>query len=76
MGRTLYKSAKEGIEWVLLQMFPRLTTKERSCHVYNDSMPSKQIIRQTIMYGATLHVTRLQNDSCDCIQNTGKISYY
>ena len=27
-----------------------ITTKERPCHVYSDSMPSKQIIGQTIMY--------------------------
>ena len=31
-------------------MFPHLTTKEHPCHIYSDSMPSKQIIIQTIMY--------------------------
>ena len=29
-------------------MFPHLTMKECPCHVYNDSMPPKQIIRQII----------------------------
>ena len=34
-------------------MFSNLTTKERPCHVYSDSMPSKQITRQTITHNRT-----------------------
>ena len=40
--------------WVLFRMLTYLTMKECPCHVYSDSMPSKQIIGQTIVYnGAT-----------------------
>ena len=35
--------------WALFQVFPHiLTTKERPCHVYSNSMPLKQIIIQII----------------------------
>ena len=48
---TLHKSAKEGVGALL--SVAHLTTKECSCHVYSDSMPLKQITRQTIMYKGT-----------------------
>ena len=34
--------------WVLFRVFPHLTLKERSCHIYSDLMPLKQIIGQVI----------------------------
>ena len=51
MGRAPYKSAKEG-GGRSFDAFT-VTTKERSCHVYSDSMPSKQITGQIIMYNGT-----------------------
>ena len=44
MGGAPYKSVKEGGGC----SFGCLTMKELQCHVYSNSMPSKQIIRQTI----------------------------
>ena len=37
-------------EWALFRVLPHLTTKERQCHVYSDSIPSKQIIGPITMY--------------------------
>ena len=34
--------------WALFWVFPHLTSDECPCHVYSDSMPSKQIIGQTL----------------------------
>ena len=49
---TLHKSAKKGGVGALVSV-SHLTTKEHPCHVYSDSMPSKQIIGQTITYNGT-----------------------
>ena len=46
MGGAPYKSAKRG---GALSSGSALTTKEHPCHVYSDSMPSKQIIGQTVI---------------------------
>ena len=58
VGKVLQKSAHgwstlqvhHRREWVLFQMFLRLTTKEHPCDVYSDSMLLKQILGHTIMY--------------------------
>ena len=39
--------------WVLFWVLLHLTTKGRPCHVYSDSIPSKHIIGQIIMYDGT-----------------------
>ena len=52
MGGAPYKSAKEG-GGRSFECFCKLATKEGPCHVYSDSMPSKQIIGQTITYKRT-----------------------
>ena len=46
MGGAPNKSAKEGVG--ALSSVSHLTTKVRSCHVYSDSMPSKQSERHHI----------------------------
>ena len=46
MGGAPYKSAKGEVGTLLTHS----TTKECSCHVYSDSMPSKQINGQIITY--------------------------
>ena len=45
----MLKSAKVGAP----SNVSYLTMKERPCHVYSDSMPSKQIIGQTVTYNGT-----------------------
>ena len=47
MGRACYKSAKEPVGAL---SSVSASTKERPCHVYSDSMPTKQITGQTIMH--------------------------
>ena len=46
-GRSTLQVCKRG-GWALCRVVPHLTTKERPCHVYSNSMPSRQIIGQTI----------------------------
>ena len=48
MGRAAYKSTKEG-SGHSFECF-QFNHKGRPCHVYSDSMPSKQIIGQTITH--------------------------
>ena len=50
MGRAPYKSAEEG-GGHSFKCFH--TTKEHSCHVYANWMPTKQITGQTIMHNGT-----------------------
>ena len=39
--------APNKLRWVLFQVLPHLTMKEYPCHVFSDSMSSKQINGQT-----------------------------
>ena len=61
MGRAPLQVCQTG-DWALFQVFTHLITKEHPSHIYSDSMPSMQIIGQTIMYdGTTSHVLMAHN---------------
>ena len=51
-GRSTLQVCQRG-GWALFRVFPHLTTKERPCLVYSNSMPLKQIIGQTVTYNGT-----------------------
>ena len=52
-----------------------LTTKEHSCHVYSDSMPSKQIIGRIITYSRTTSDFEMESWQHTTLWMTPHISY-